>query len=184
MQRTVFKLGGSLLKLPDLHGRIARRLSDRPDEHRLLVVGGGAIVDVVRDWDRTHELGDQRAHDLALDAMELSRTLVCGLLPSAFPVNSVEEAEAVRTRDGMAVLDARRFASASSDVLPASWDVTSDTIAAAAAVAWRADELVLLKSCPLSTAVDWPTAAERGLVDRWFPRIAESIPKITWVEAR
>ncbi|HWC89814.1 MAG TPA: hypothetical protein VG433_09165 [Pirellulales bacterium] len=53
-------------------------------------------------------------------------------------------------------------------VLPASWDVTSDSIAAHLAGTIAADELVLLKSA-LPQATSIAAAAAEGYIDRWLP---------------
>ena len=66
----IYKVGGSLLELPDL----PRRLQDvvRPDVCPLFVIGGGRTADLVREWDRLHQLGEERSHGLALKAMQLN----------------------------------------------------------------------------------------------------------------
>ncbi|MBW3540464.1 MAG: hypothetical protein KY476_09345 [Planctomycetes bacterium] len=53
MTVVVYKLGGSLLTLPGFEQRLERLLASRPEDERpLVVVGGGAAADVVREWDR------------------------------------------------------------------------------------------------------------------------------------
>ncbi|MDC0274171.1 hypothetical protein OAK91_05515, partial [Planctomycetaceae bacterium] len=67
MSLVVYKLGGSLLDLPDLGQRLMRLWSRRPEEERrLLIVGGGKFADVVREWDARFGLGDEDAHELAV----------------------------------------------------------------------------------------------------------------------
>ncbi len=66
----VFKLGGSLLDLPDLALRVRQVIGQRSNSSALIVVGGGAAADAVRDQDRQHNVGDERAHWLAIEAME------------------------------------------------------------------------------------------------------------------
>ena len=77
----ILKLGGSLLTLPDLASRIAAVIAQRPDRRCALVVGGGAAADLVREWDRTHRLGDEAAHRLAQRAMQFTAEFVAALLP-------------------------------------------------------------------------------------------------------
>src|SRR5690348_6554608 len=67
----VYKIGGSLFDLPQLPLVIRRVLAQRPDSSPLLVAGGGRAADLVREWDSVHELGDDVAHALALEAMDL-----------------------------------------------------------------------------------------------------------------
>jgi hypothetical protein len=54
--------------------------------------------------------------------------------------------------------------------LPHSWAVTSDSIAARAAVVLGAERLVLLKSVDVPPETPWEQAAARGWVDVYFPR--------------
>ncbi|MBL8850149.1 MAG: hypothetical protein JNG89_10720 [Planctomycetaceae bacterium] len=79
----ILKLGGSLLTLPDLAARITAVLAQRSDCRCALVVGGGAAADLVREWDRTQQLGDEAAHQLALCAMRFTAEFVAALLPDA-----------------------------------------------------------------------------------------------------
>jgi len=68
--------------------------------------------------------------------------------------------------------------------LPHSWDVTSDSIAAAAAVAWEAEELILLKSCDLPTPTGLANLAEQGQVDPYFPVAARGLRRLAWGNLR
>ena len=67
---------------------------ERPSS--IVIVGGGAAADVVREWERVHGLGDEAAHQLALQAMTFTARLACRLLPGSRLVTEVEEAAADR----------------------------------------------------------------------------------------
>ena len=63
--------------------------------------------------------------------------------------------------------------------LPGRWSVTSDSIAARVAVAFEADQLILLKSVTIPPDMDWEEAGERGFVDEWFARtIRPALPRL------
>ncbi|NUQ61799.1 MAG: hypothetical protein HUU20_04880 [Pirellulales bacterium] len=69
--------------------------------------------------------------------------------------------------------------------LPHTWDVTSDSIAAALAAALSARELVLLKSC--ARPEPWSSlreAAEAGYVDRFLPVAAAGLDRVRFVDLR
>jgi hypothetical protein len=71
------------------------------------------------------------------------------------------------------------------DRLPASWDVTSDSIAARIARLLNARELVLLKSClPPEQAATTEFRAQSDYVDRGFRRFAAELPRIRFVNLR
>jgi len=169
----VVKLGGSLYDLPDLAPRLRAWLKRRPESGLLLVPGGGPTAEVVRDFDRLHGLGEERAHRLALRALQLNAEFLKGLLPSAMVIDRPEQAPA-----GTCILDPFGFLSRD-DALPHLWAVTSDSIAAHAAVVAGADQLVLLKSVEIPDRMSWEEAGERGFVDAWFARtLRPALPRL------
>ena len=189
MPTTVYKLGGSLLDLPGLAGRLDRLLSaastgDRP----LLVVGGGAAADVVRDWDRIHALGDTLAHRLAIGAMSFNAALIASLLPSAELVADREQAEAAWSAGRRPVLDTSVFVAAeeprAATPLPESWEVTGDTVAAWISLCWPADRLVLIKSTGIPGGCPPDEAVRQGRIDPRLPGLLTGIAATAWVNLR
>ena len=65
--------------------------------------------------------------------------------------------------------------------MPASWDVTSDSIAARIAAGLHASRLVLLKSASLPPGADRAEAARLGLVDPVFPSVARELKIVEYV---
>jgi 5-(aminomethyl)-3-furanmethanol phosphate kinase len=193
----VYKLGGSLLDLPDLSERLhallnqpvplfATRVAEK--NKRLVVVGGGPLADVVRRWDRAHGLGDELAHRLGMQSMSFNAQLVAAILRDAQLVTSRSEASDVWSKGRVAVLAAAEFVEAeerrSHDFLPRSWNVTSDSVAAYVAHHWPADGLVLLKSVSVPSECDANSASNRGLVDAHFPLLVGRIPIVSWTNLR
>ena len=138
----VVKVGGSLGRgacLPELGARLARL------GRRLLVVpGGGAFADVVREYDARFGLRPSSAHWMAVLAMDQYGHLLADLVPGCALVRTLGEAHARLASGGVAVLlpsEVLRRA----DTLPHSWAVTSDSIAAWLAGLADARLLVLLK---------------------------------------
>ena len=70
------------------------------------------------------------------------------------------------------------------DPLPATWDVTSDSIAAWIALYLKADSLILLKSATLPADSGLATAAALGRVDPMLPRIARALPSVAYLNLR
>lgn len=160
----VVKVGGSLYDLPDLGPRLRRWLADLETRSILLVPGGGALADSVRDLDAAHGLGEETSHWLALRALAVAAHFLAALVPGTVVVSHPDQWRS----ETIAVLDAHAFAAADDD-LPRSWSVTSDSLAARAARLAGARRLVLLKSITIPPGVDWRNAAERGWVDAFFP---------------
>ena len=59
--------------------------------------------------------------------------------------------------------------------LPHTWSVTTDSIAARAAIVFRAERLVLLKSVDVPPGMPWEDAAAIGWVDAHFPQVAATL---------
>lgn len=184
----VIKVGGSLFDLPELPGIIMHVLAQRPETSPFLVAGGGPAAGLVREWDRVHGLGDESAHALALEAMDLGTSLLAHFFPDVRLVRSEEQARMAVGDHALSILCAGCFIrAADGDGHPAlehSWRVTSDSIAAWSARVLDAAELVLMKSVPAPRDLDLIGAAEAGLVDECFPTMAGDMPAIGWVNAR
>jgi len=198
MSLVIYKLGGSLLTLADLDRRLTSLLeaqlplspassASRPFD-RALLVGGGSAADLVRDWDKRHKLGAERAHDLALGAMTLNARFINSLLTNSEFVSRSSSIRPACARGSIVVLDpvatlaeAERRAG---ERLPRSWNVTSDSIAAFLAIQFRAAALVLMTSTPRPAGRRPAAAARQGLVDKHFPRVANRIPIVAWANLR
>lgn len=173
----VIKLGGSLLEWPELASRLRAWLAVQPPAVNVAIVGGGALVDKLRALDAAHSLSPETSHWLAIRAMSIMAAAVAELVPEAILVDEVEHLDFSESGP-LQILDAQRFLRAehgSADALPASWDVTSDSIAARVAAVLQAQELVLLKSTLTPDATDLVSLAVSGYVDACFPHAAQSL---------
>lgn len=175
--RRVIKLGGSLLDWPELPQAFSAWLALAPRAASIVVVGGGAIVESLRQLDKAAGLSAEASHWLAIQAMSLTAALAAERLHGATRVEEFEELQ--RTGgSGVRIFDVERFLRAdaeSADPLPCSWEVTSDSIAARLAVRLEAEELVLLKSTLPRRHASRPMLAQDGFVDAYFPTAAESV---------
>jgi aspartokinase-like uncharacterized kinase len=183
----IFKLGGSLLTLPDLAARIAAVLDQRAGRPCAILVGGGAAADLVRGWDRTHALGDEAAHHLALQAMRLTARYMEALLPAACVVENTASLREAWSEDKLPLLTADAFLDEAErqqlPTIPHTWDATSDSIAAWLATELNASELVLLKSTQ-RPALDLCAALSAGLIDACFPDAAAQVSRLSWANLR
>jgi aspartokinase-like uncharacterized kinase len=171
----VVKLGGSLLWQPHLPGRFRAWLAEQPPRANVLVVGGGAFVEGLRELDRAQNLHPSTVHWMAIRALGIISGAVAELL-SARLVRVVGDLQL--RPPSTEILDVEQFLRGDAvgrDPLPESWEVTSDSIAARLAVRLNAGELVLLKSAPPPGDGKLDSLAAAGYVDAWFPRAASGL---------
>jgi aspartokinase-like uncharacterized kinase len=153
---TVIKIGGGLAReagdgaLRTLCGAIGEAAT----RHALLVVpGGGAFADAVREHDGRFGLQAGTSHRMAILAMEQFGLFLSDLIPGSVPCADPATDTPGRVK---ILLPAALLAS---DPLPTSWEVTSDSIAAWVAARAGAERLVLVK--PVEGLYrDWPPHGE------------------------
>lgn len=163
MTALVAKIGGSLWRSPLLAKWIAA-LAAYPRE-LTIVPGGGPFADAVRAAQGPMGFSDRAAHEMALLAMEQYALALCDLSPILELADTFDEAKAVRSRGNTPVWRPRSM-TLEADI-PASWDVTSDSLAAWYAREIGATRLLLIKS------VDPGSAGQpRDLVDPRFSQFA------------
>jgi len=157
---TVVKVGGGLAREAGDGAlrTLCRAIGDAGARHQLLVVPGGAgFADAVREHDRRLALRAATTHRMAILAMEQFGWLLSDLIPGAVPCSDLGVARAASERPGTPIL--LPAALLAGDPLPASWRVTSDSIAAWVAGAGHAGRLVLVK--PVGGLYrDWPADGE------------------------
>lgn len=157
---TVVKVGGGV---GDALPELCAALGELGRRHRLLVVPGGAgFAGAVRDADQRFGLRAETAHRMAILGMDQFGWLLSDLIPGAERCTDLTRIATGRT----SVLLPSNLPL---DELPASWDVTSDSIAAWVAREAGAERLVLVK------------AADGLGVDDYFPRALEGARFETWV---
>ncbi|AMV29046.1 hypothetical protein VT84_31920 [Gemmata sp. SH-PL17] len=72
----VVKVGGSLFDSPALGPALRTFIESLKPADVLLVPGGGPVADAVRELDRTHKLGEEAAHWLALQALSVTKAFL------------------------------------------------------------------------------------------------------------
>lgn len=209
----VIKLGGSLLdwaELPEaINGFVQKLPSGQPT---LVMVGGGAVVDAVRNYDRLHHFPDQETHWCCVELMESTASLLHWLFPQwqrlSSPkalrqwldnaANSDRETSLAEGREAdaarpLAIVSPAAFygRNLDADALPENWNTTSDSIAALLATKLDAKELILLKSTgsdvdisPSDRANCLQTLADATLVDANFCAALPQTTKLRLVNLR
>lgn len=169
----IVKVGGSLLARPGWVGTV-RSLLDHVPAPRVVVVGGGPLVDGLRAVDAAEPQPAEFIHRLAIDCMGLTAQLVATALRA--PLTERCEADVAATT----VLDVPAWLGTDGRYrrLPVGWEVTSDSIAACVAVERRAGLLLAKSVAPPHADLEGLTAA--GWVDAFFPTAARPLTWIGW----
>jgi aspartokinase-like uncharacterized kinase len=113
----------------------------------VVVPGGGPFAEAVREFDRRVGISADAAHWMAILAMDQYAHVLATRIPEAVLVNEPGCILQALGPAGVVVLAPSRWMR-SADVLPHTWDVTSDSIAAFVAGALDARRLILIKPGP------------------------------------
>lgn len=188
----VIKVGGSLVTrddfAPALRNWLAVHSAERPGRRRVLLVGGGPLVDALRGLDAVQRMPAAFSHWLAIDLMETTGRIVANLLPELEVTSDYQLIGESSSPGATWLLLATQFLHDAEPHLPGErlpwgWHVTSDSIAARLAAVLEADRLTLLKSSPppgSGTHDGWRRAAAAGWVDAFFPLAAAEVKSVCW----
>jgi aspartokinase-like uncharacterized kinase len=142
----VVKIGGALSAIPAALDRVCTAVGQAGRSHRILVVpGGGPFAETVRQFEHAVGLSSDAAHWMAVLGMDQYAHVLAERIPGAVLVEEPGSVCQATIPTGVAVLAPSRWMR-SADVLPHSWEVTSDSIAAFVAGAMDAARLVLIKT--------------------------------------
>jgi dihydroneopterin aldolase len=165
----VVKLGGSLADSSQREAWLASlAASVRP---LILVPGGGPFAEAVRATQPGMGFDDAVAHRLALLAMEQFAVVLAAHSGRFALASSRREIDTAIEAAKIPVWLPSALTLQAPDI-PASWDLTSDSLAAWLAGAVSARRLVLIKSCDLARPMSLSELAAGAIVDPLFPRFA------------
>jgi len=163
----VVKLGGSVVR-----GRqLANWLDVIADAKRPIVVvpGGGALADEVRQCQRQLGFDDDTAHRMALLAMDQLAHAIAGL-QTGFQVGASDDDLRDTLGRGLVAVWAPSALIADRTDLEANWRLTSDSLALWLASRLGAGACYVVKSAPLARGAHSATSLMReGIVDEAFP---------------
>lgn len=173
----ILKLGGSLGERDEL----PLWLEAMAGCNVVVVPGGGRFADTVREAQGRWRFDDRVAHAMAILGMAQYGRMLQGICPRlrlgedrATIEHWLACGESVVWLPGGEVLAER--------CLAASWDLTSDSLAAWLARQWSAKRLLLVKSVtPAPRISKLGDLVAAGVIDRAFPTIAEHQAFQTWL---
>lgn len=189
----VFKLGGSCLTNADWPSRLRGWLRKQPPAIYIGIVGGGELIEALRDLDRIHRLNTRQLHWRCIRLLDATFEIA---------VELVSEFAALRSREQLAGLLQKklevsgqrvawlRIASFYNDVdvlvnepMPSEdWSTTTDTLALLLARELHADRCVLLKSCPVDHLTTLQDAVDEGIVDPESIRFGDDGTRVEFVQ--
>ena len=162
----VVKLGGSLLE----NGRLFECLKHivTAGESTIVVCGGGDFANHVRQAQKKWQFDDTVAHKMAILAMQQMATMCQNLQPEFVIASSVSEIK--NNRFGIWSPNITELNAAE---IPATWAITSDSLAAWLATQLNAAELVVVKSCDVDSTLTVVELREQEVVDATFDAFIE-----------
>lgn len=177
----VVKIGGSLERAESLP-RLLDYLLEQGKGKTVLVPGGGSFANAVRRFQTDTGITDEYAHRMALLAMEQYACYLTARTPALQTVDTLDSIVDCLAGNGVALWLPCKMLS-SKNLLPANWDVTSDSLAAWLALELKADSLTLIKSVWLPQSYSgWHELAELGLVDAYMSNIlGQTDLSVYWV---
>ncbi len=170
----VVKLGGSLCN----DARLATWLDMLVDCGKgqvVIVPGGGPYADAVRIQQRRWQFSDEFAHRMALLAMDQFALQLKGMNPLLVIAPTRAAIASAWSNNQVALWLPSEMVSSAAQIA-ATWDITSDSLAAWLARTLQAERLVLVKSCmiPLHATIDQLVRCE--IIDREFTNMTRAAP--------
>lgn len=180
MKTRVLKIGGSLLRRPalldDLWHFYQTVQQERPAEKTLAIVGGGEMIEAVRQWDRIWPDDPADVHWRCVEMLRFSYLLLATAMrahprfgdPQFCRFDTVSDS----LRDEVSVgeftlvnVPAFYGPTRPCDWLPLDWSTTTDAIAIRLAELTGARECLLLKSCKIASAGNRQDWISLGIID-------------------
>lgn len=170
----VVKLGGSLCN----DARLATWLDMLVDCGKgqvVIVPGGGPYADAVRIQQQRWQFSDEFAHRMALLAMDQFALQLKGMNPLLVVAPTRAAIASAWSNNHVALWLPSAMVSSAAEIA-ATWDITSDSLAAWLARTLQAERLVLVKSCmiPLHATIDQLVRSE--IIDREFTNMTRAAP--------
>jgi 5-(aminomethyl)-3-furanmethanol phosphate kinase len=163
----VIKLGGSLVE----SGGLLKCLNTVEQKYQgravVIVPGGGEFAEQVRRSQKRWRFDDKTAHYMAILAMQQMALLFKALKNDFVIVDSLQAIRSHLIQQKILIWspDIRELDQAK---IPATWDITSDSLAAWLAKALSAQELILVKSAAIDENLSSKEITEKNIVDRAF----------------
>ena len=163
----IIKLGGSLSRSDALINSLNAVEKNYQGRAVVIVPGGGAFADQVRLAQQHWQFDDTTAHRMAILAMQQMALMFKGLKPDFAIAHTVGAIQCLLNRQ-KTVIWSPDIVELDNAGIEASWDISSDSLAAWLAKTLSAAELILIKSAVIDGNLSLYQLAELNIVDKAF----------------
>ncbi|MGB7345983.1 MAG: hypothetical protein WBD20_17325 [Pirellulaceae bacterium] len=182
--RRVVKIGGSLLSRIDLQQDITGWFDRQTPAENIVIVGGGDLIEAVRQWDAIRPGEPSDVHWRCIDLLSTTYAMMGDWFPGWPQVGSAEvfdrcvdfgfsSSHPTLVRVAAFYNPASLSCSPSKKSLPLDWRTTTDSIAVLLGNLSKADEVVLLKSCEVDASLNSLQLIASGIIDEAVPTIEQ-----------
>jgi aspartokinase-like uncharacterized kinase len=134
----------------------------------VVVCGGGEFANQIRKVQKKWQFDDVAAHEMAILAMQQVAVMCQNLQPEFVIASSVSEIKNHRF-----FIWSPNITELNAAEIRATWEITSDSLAAWFATKLNADELVVVKSCYVDLKLTVVELREQCVVDSTFDTFVE-----------
>lgn len=186
MIKSIIKIGGSLLDLPDLVLRLRIWLNNYDKTPAWIICGGGEQAEHIRARQPWMEWCDEEAHDLAVLAMDANTYETSELL--GLTVAELTSTTPPKQCERFTLIAVAPFLSShephcAGPLLPHNWSATSDSITARLAHIFEIPTVVLLKSADPSDD-NLGELQDTGYIDAAFTSMLRADTDVEFVNLR
>ena len=174
----VVKLGGSLAEGERQRLSSILQIVGAATRPCVVVPGGGAFADAVRDAHRSHGLTQAVSHRMALLAMHQTGMMLAAMDGRLVCVETLSAIRRALAEGRIPVWMPLKL-SADDAHITHDWKTTSDALAARLAERLGRASVVLVKSCPVDPRATAGALSRAGIVDATFPKIVTRA-KLDW----
>lgn len=171
----VVKIGGSLADDTRLIEWL--KILSSSKQAIVIVPGGGPFADQVRSMQSHWQFSDTTAHHMAIIAMQQYGLMLADLSPQFECTISAQEVKKNLSAGWPSIIWMPSIDELQEDGVAASWDVSSDSLAAWLCSKLNADRLILIKSADLSQQKDDLIKALQlaNIVDQAFQQMMDHV---------
>jgi aspartokinase-like uncharacterized kinase len=163
----VIKLGGSLSKSQTLSSCLKKIADNSNAADKIVIVpGGGDFADQVRLVQQQWQFNDVIAHEMAILAMQQMALVFKGLQPQFILSHTLAEIKQNLPHE-TPIIWSPTIAELNQAGVCASWEITSDSLAAWLATQLAAKKLTLVKAAPVATC-NLAQLSQQGIIDSAF----------------